>query len=129
MFSASLQKLTGAGSDRTAWQKLFTAVRKSGYRAGEKVVVKLNCDADGGKPWGNRGYPSPQAVYTLVRELVEEAGVPGKCIVLTDPSRMVGNNIYNKIRSNPKPDFSSPGATRGSWKKPGLSRRWCGKTG
>jgi len=40
-----------------------------------------------------------------VRQLIEVAGVPGSAILLTDPSRTVGDNIYNKVRSNPAADY------------------------
>jgi hypothetical protein len=106
MFSKTLQTVTGATSDKQAWDKLFRFRNEAagrageGYRKGKKIVVKLNCNADEAlAPWSNKGYPSPHVVLTLVRELIEVAGVPGDAITLTDPSRWVGDNIYNKVRS------------------------------
>jgi hypothetical protein len=106
MFSRSLQALTGAPSDRQAWDGLFRYYNKTagrgdhGYQKGEKVLVKLNCNADEGTPWSNNGYPTPHVVYTLVRQLTEVAGVPADRIILSDPSRNIGNPIYSKVRSN-----------------------------
>ncbi len=112
MFSQTLQNLSGTKSDNEAWNSFFRNFNRTGgrgergYRTGEKIVIKLNCNADGkGVPWGNAGYPSPQVVYAMVRELIEVAGVPGSCITLTDPSRYINDILYAKIRSNPKPDF------------------------
>jgi hypothetical protein len=111
MFSNSLQSLTGAESDRQAWDNLFRHHNRSagrgdrGYQSGERVIIKLNCNADSGKAWDNRGYPTPIVVAAMVRQLVEVAGVPGSAILLSDPSRNVGDNLYDKIRANPGADY------------------------
>jgi hypothetical protein len=112
MFSQTLQNLSGTKSDAEAWDSFFRNFNQTGgrgergYQTGEKIVIKLNCNADSkGTLWGNAGYPSPQGVYAMVRELIEVAGVPGSCITLTDPSRYINDILYAKIRSNPKPDF------------------------
>jgi hypothetical protein len=113
MLSKSLQSLTGASTDADAWNKLFRSYNKTsgraddrGYQKGEKIVIKLNLNADQtGNEWGEAGYPSPQGVYAMVRQLIEVAGVPGSCITLADPSRIVNEILYAKIRSNPAPDY------------------------
>jgi hypothetical protein len=71
--------------------------------------VKLNCNAENAKPWANRGYPSPEGVNALVKQLVETVGVPGKCILLSDPSRMVGDRIYARVRSNTGAEYQQVG--------------------
>jgi len=113
MFSQAIQKLTATRSDADAWDALFRYHNKAngkgerGYQKNETITVKLNCNTDRrpGNPWGKKGYPSPHMVYTLVTQLIEQAGVPGAHITLTDPSRHIGDPIYHKIRSNPKPDY------------------------
>lgn len=113
MFSQALQKLTGATSDADAWDALFRYHNKAngkgdrGYQKNEKITIKLNCNTDrkAGAQWGKKGYPSPHMVYTLITQLIEQAGVPGANITLTDPSRHIGDPIYNKVRSNPKTDY------------------------
>ena len=113
MFSASLKELTGAKTDAAAWKKLFTYHNskngrgKKGYKPGEKIVIKANCNAIGSQTvkWSDRGYPSPQVVNTLVKQLIMVAGVEGSDIIITDPSRYIGEYIYNMIRSNPSPEF------------------------
>jgi len=111
MISRNLQELTGANSDKSAWDRLFRWHNQAagrgnqGYKAGERIVVKLNCNADEGKPWNNRGYPSPQVVAALVRQMVEVAGVPGNAVLLSDPSRAIGANIYREVRALPGAEY------------------------
>jgi uncharacterized protein (DUF362 family) len=112
MFSASLQRLTETQSDPAAWEKLFRYFNRTsgrgdrGYQKGEELVIKLNCNADSkGEPWTDRGYPNPQVVYVMVRQLIEVAGVPGECITLADPSRCLNDILYNRVRINPRGDY------------------------
>ncbi len=113
MLSQSLQKLTGKSSDQDAWEALFRNHNQTngkgdrGYRPNETITIKLNCNTDGepGKRGEKKGHASTQVVYALVTQLIEHAGVPGANITLTDPSRHVGEPIYDKIRSNPKTDY------------------------
>ncbi len=112
MFSQSIQSLTGAKADAAAWEKLFQNFNAThdraerGYQKGEKVVLKINANADGKPgPWGDCGHPSPQALYAMVRQLIEVAGVPGDCITITDPSRMIKDEMISKIRANTGAEF------------------------
>ena len=113
MLSKTLRSLTEAKSDGEAWEKLFRSHNAAfqrgnhGYLKNEKIVIKVNCNADS-KPdveWASKGYPSPHFVYAVVQQLIEVAGVPGANIVITDPSRLIGKPIYTKIRSNPGSDY------------------------
>jgi hypothetical protein len=76
-----------------------------GYQPGEKIVIKINSNQDWGQTWDNGGFHSPHLVYSLVSQLINVVGVAGSDITIADPSRYVGDPIYNKIRSNPGPDF------------------------
>jgi hypothetical protein len=113
MLSNSIKSLTGAKTDAEAWKKLFifhnkkNGRGKNGYKKGEKIVIKMNCNAIGNlsPKWGNMGYPSPQMINALVKQLIEVAQVQGSDIIITDPSRYIGEFIYNIIRSNPSPEF------------------------
>ena len=114
MMSQGLQSLTGRKSDKQAWQALFQyfhqsrGLGKAGYRAGEKVAIKLNKNQDRLDAWrSGQGMPSPHVVYALVRQLVEVAGVSGRDIILYDASRYIGDPIYNKIRANSDPNFQA----------------------
>ena len=58
MMSRSLQGLTGQKSDRQAWDGLFRHFNQThglgnvGYRPGEKIAIKLNCNQDRSPVWG-----------------------------------------------------------------------------
>jgi len=114
MISKSIQSLTGQSSDSQAWDALFKYFNKSkglgevGYCKPEKIAIKLNMNQDRRASWTpDIGNPSPHVVYSLVEQLINKAGVPGSAITLFDATRSIGDPIYNKIRSNPSPDFQS----------------------
>jgi hypothetical protein len=122
MVSSAVRTLAGASSDSAAWDALFRHFNKTrgfgdpstgsgqaaGYRKGEKIAIKINANQDRGGRWRpDGGYPSPQVVYSLVHQLVTAAGVPGSAITIYDASRYIGDPIYNKIRSNPDPNFQN----------------------
>jgi len=115
MLSSTLQGFSGKKSDKAAWEMLFKYNNKNkglgnkGYSKGEKIIVKLNMNPtkDSTSKWTNQGYPSPHMVYALITQLIEVAGVSGKDIILTDPSRFIGKEIVNKIRANPSSEFQN----------------------
>jgi hypothetical protein len=114
MVSSAITGLTGQSSDARAWDALFRYFNKTrglgdtSYQKPEKVALKVNMNQDGGgdlKP--DAGIPSPQVVYALVHQLIQAAGVPGSAITVYDASRYIGDPIYQKIRSDPDPDFQA----------------------
>jgi hypothetical protein len=115
MFSKTIQSLTATTDDRQAWQSLFRYQNQTngrgekGYQKGEKIVIKINCNAVTkiDSEWKNQGYPSPHMLYALIEQLIEVAGVSGSDIIVSDPSRFITSPIYNKIRSNPSPQFQA----------------------
>ena len=114
MVSGSLQFLTGEKDNRQGWNQLFKYFNHAhklsggGYRPGERIAVKLNCNQDRPGAWRRAaGMPSPQVVYSLVNQLITVAGVPGKDITLFDASRYIGDPIYDRIRANPDPNFQA----------------------
>lgn len=115
MISETLRNITGEKSDKKAWQKLFeynnaqNGLGNRGYKTGEKVVIKLNMNAIGkmDAEWSDRGYPSPQMLNSLVKQLVNVAGVPGENIIISDPSRYINGLLVDKIRTNMSKEFSN----------------------
>jgi hypothetical protein len=114
MISGSIQQLTGQSSDSLAWDALFKYFNKikgskdTGYKEGEKIVIKINMNQERGRGWApNVGLPSPQVIYALSDQLINNAHVSGSNITIYDASRSIGDPIYNKIRSNPSHDFQS----------------------
>lgn len=120
MMSEALRSLAGAKTDKEAWEAIFRHFNRThgagntGYRKGEKIAIKINSNQDRSPEWGKgarplNGLPSPHAVYALVSQLVNEAGVPGEDIVLYEAAqgRNIGEPIYRKIRGNPNPEFQA----------------------
>ncbi len=122
MMSNLVRSLTGRKDERQAWDALFrnfNETRKqggSGYRPGERIAIKINCNQDRSPEWGVaggraalNGLPSPHAVVALVTELIEMAGVRGEDILLYDATGMrnVGQPIYTRIQSNSNPQFQA----------------------
>ena len=114
MISKAIRGLTVRSSDSEAWDALFNYFNKNkgmgeaGYNKPEKIAIKLNMNQDRRADWTpDIGNPSPHVVYSLVKQLINNAGVPGAAITLYDATRSIGDPIYNKIRSNPSPEFQS----------------------
>jgi len=117
MMSATLQNLAGKKSDKEAWDALFSWHNRvngngdHGYQKGEKIVIKLNMNANGKLTdrWSDKGYPSPHMLNSLLHQLIDVVGVAGEDIVLTDPSRYLGSPIVDKVRGNASPEFAKIG--------------------
>jgi parallel beta-helix repeat protein len=114
MVSKTLQKLTGQTTDLNAWEALFRHFNQTtgrgdvGFQRGDTVVVKINMNQDNGSTWTRgQGHPSPHAIYSLLKQLINIAGIPGSAITIYDASRYIGDPIFDKIRSNPAPDFQN----------------------
>ena len=109
MLSRSLRSMTGASSDPASWNALFTYFNQKhgkgsiGYAAGEKIAVKININNSttsgaAGNP-GNMSLASPQAVLSVLRQLVNKAGVPDSNITIYDLIRYIPDPIYTKCRT------------------------------
>jgi uncharacterized protein (DUF362 family) len=128
MTSRLLQDLTGRKNEKQAWDALFRSFNSthksgnSGYRPGETIAIKVNCNQDRSPEWGTslsagggparstvNGLPSPHAVVALVTELIEMGGVRGEDILLYDATgtRNVGEPIRTRIRANSNPQFQA----------------------
>ena len=114
MVSKTIQTLTAEPSDGQAWNALFRHFNQTrglgdvGYRPTEKIAIKINMNQEnssGGSWSADMGTPSPHVIYSLLKQFVNVAGVPGSAITIYDASRYIGNPIYNKIRSDP--DFQN----------------------
>ena len=114
MVSGALRSLTGGETDKQAWDALFrhfNQTRKlgnTGYRPGEKVAIKINSNQDRSPQWATgRGMPSPHVVQTVLAQLISVVGVRGEDITIYDASRFIGDPLYDKVRSNPDPNFQA----------------------
>ena len=127
MVSGSIRNLCSQQTDEEAWDALFKHFNKlriyeqgpvsgdtpeAGYKAGEKIAIKVNCNQDRSAQWDDgrrpeKGLPSPQVIYALISQLINNAGVPGKDITIYEVThdRNIGDPIYKKIRANPDSNF------------------------
>ena len=122
MTSRLIRNLTGK-DDKPAWDALFRNFNEThkqgsaGYRPGERIAIKINCNQDRSPEWGAagvgapgrgpawispNGLPSPHAVVALVTQLIEKGGVRGQDILIYDSTgtRNVGQPILARIRAN-----------------------------
>jgi hypothetical protein len=104
MMSRSLRALTGASTDAAAWKALFRYYNrthgrgKTGYRTGERIALKINLNNNTSyDDTDNQLDASPQAVLSMVRQLVYNAGIPQNKITIYDAVRPIPDRIYNKI--------------------------------
>jgi uncharacterized protein (DUF362 family) len=112
MVSTAVQGVGGKKSDKASWDAIFKHFNKTkgfgnaGYKHGEKIAIKCNMNNDRSNtaPWpSGRGMPSPQVVHALLRQLVQQAGVPGEDITFFDATdgRFISDPIYKRIMSDP----------------------------
>jgi len=105
LFCETLTNLTGNKNEKKAWDELFHFFNKTkrnskdGYKAGEKITVKVNLNNTHSHENTNEINANPQLVLSLIRSLVNEAGVAPENITVTDPSRFVTNNIFDKCHT------------------------------
>lgn len=106
MLSKSICKLSGKSSDAEAWDAIFNYFNEKhgkgniGYQPGEKIAIKINMNQSGGpgSP-NNKSFTSPQVVLSLVRQLVQQAGVQAKDITFFDSNRYIPDVIYTKCKN------------------------------
>lgn len=119
--------LTGEAGVSNAWQALFKfhnqkkAGRDSSYIPGEKIFIKINATSilqgDGGQPWHTWeptaltkykpnwwAHPdvvetTPQIVLSVLRQLIDEAGVRQQDIYIGDPMKNVYKHLFDYWKS------------------------------
>ena len=105
LFSQTLFSLTNTKNEKKSWDALFRFFNKTnkkgdiGYKSGEKVSIKINQNNTDSHENTNEINANPQLILSLLKSLVNEAGIPQENITLTDPSRFITNNIYDKCHS------------------------------
>jgi hypothetical protein len=128
MTSWSLQRLTGRRNDKQAWDALFRHFNQThgfgnaGYRRGEKIAIKINCNQDRSPQWGGapaaggrpgrgpqNGLPSPHVVLALLAQLINDARVPGEDIVVYEVARgrNIGQPIFTRARAYSDRNFQA----------------------
>jgi hypothetical protein len=112
MMSKAVLNLAGEKSEQKAWELIFKNFNdthefgNNNYKAGEKIAIKVNFNNDRSntQPWpSGRGMPTPQLLQAFLRQLVQNAGVPGEDITVFDAtdSRFISDPVYNRIMADP----------------------------
>jgi hypothetical protein len=112
MFSDGIKSLTDKESDAEAWDAIFRYFNQNhdkgdiGYTDTETIFIKINAVTAWGGAWpdgevksnDNIEYDtSPQAILTLLKQLVNMAGVPQEKIFIGDPIADIYNHIYDYL--------------------------------
>ena len=104
MVSLLIQQVTGANTDHEAWKAIFNyygqrygKMKERVYRAGEIVAVKVNLNNSKPTVPTNLVNVSPQVALAVVRQLVHQAGVAPRDIVVYDAQRDIYPGLLNKI--------------------------------
>ncbi|GFZ33959.1 hypothetical protein CSC2_44850 [Clostridium zeae] len=103
MVSTSIQGLTKTSNDTDSWDAIFKYFNQNhekgtiGYKSGEKIAIKINCNntRDSHTQEVNNINPSPQLILSVLRQLINKAGVPQENIIIYDASRYITDNIFN----------------------------------
>ncbi len=105
LLAQTLFSLTGMQKEKDSWDALFRFFNKTkrtldaGYKPGEKVTIKINQNNTSSHEDNNNINANPQLILSLLKSLVNEAGIPQEDITVTDPSRFITNNIYDKCHT------------------------------
>ncbi len=111
MLSEGILNLTGKNTHAEAWDAIFKHYNSNhdkgdvGYVDGETIFIKVNAVTawSGAMPDGNMTSripvefdTSPQAILALLRQLINDAGVPQQNIYIGDPIADLWNTIVDK---------------------------------
>jgi hypothetical protein len=105
MLFESLTTLTEQNNEKKAWNVLFRYFnsnhkgRDHSYKKGEKIAVKINENNTYSHEDSQEINASPQLVLSLLRSLVNEAGIPQQNITVFDASRFITDNVFNKCHA------------------------------
>lgn len=105
LLTQTLFSLTGIQKEKDSWDALFRFFNKTkrnihaGHKWGEKVAIKINQNNTSAHQSNNEINANPQLILSLLKSLVNEAGIPQEDITVTDPSRFITDNIYDKCHA------------------------------
>lgn len=104
MVSSAILSLADSKDEKEAWDKLFRSFNKEkgrgdlGYQPGQKIAIKINQNNSNKQTNNNNINTSPQLMYAVVKQLIEKAGVEPDKITVFDNSRVITNNIVDKLK-------------------------------
>jgi hypothetical protein len=105
LIARALTSLTGESDEAKAWNALFLYFNEkhgkgnAPYKRGEKIAIKINQNNTYSHDESEEINATPQMTLSLLRSLINKAGIPQESIALIEPSRHLTNFIYNKCVS------------------------------
>jgi hypothetical protein len=105
MVSSAIKNLSGKVDDTASWDTLFKNFNQRngkpniGYQPGEKIAIKINQNNTTSHASNNQINASPQLILSLLKSLVNTAGVSQGNITVFDSSRFITDNIYTKCHA------------------------------
>ncbi len=106
MVSSAIKNLAGQSNEAKAWDEIFKNFnqRKNrgsmGYKSGEKIAIKINANNTTTSHANNNEInASPQVILSLLKSLINSAGVKQSDITVFDSSRYITDNIYTKCHA------------------------------
>ena len=105
MLATTLTKLTGKRIEENAWEAIFKhyntncrGLKNRGYKEGEVIGLKINLNnCEGPNKIDNYSDASPQFVLAMVRQLVHQAHVSPKDIIIYDVRRFIPSYLLTKV--------------------------------
>ncbi len=101
MIRQAIVSLSGKKNARQAWNALFKYFNSThnrgnlGYKAGEKIAIKLNMNNSFGYADNEQLNSSPYVTLALLRSMINDGGVRPEDITVCEPSRYLTDQLYN----------------------------------
>lgn len=105
LFSQTLFSLTNIKNEKKSWDALFRYFNKTkhntdnGYQTGQKIAIKVNLNNTYSQESNNEINANPTLILSLLKSLINDAGISQENITVTDPSRFMTNNVFDKLHS------------------------------
>lgn len=103
MLVKGLMDISGATNSKIAWDSIFHYFNRThgkgniGYKAGEKIVIKINLNGAGNGPQNIN--TSPQICYSVLNELINTVGVAEGDISIGDPNINFTDETWDKCHT------------------------------
>jgi uncharacterized protein (DUF362 family) len=105
LLKQTLIGLTETKNETQSWDALFSHFNETkrkqntGYKSGEKIAIKINDNNTSGHKSNNEINANPHLILSLLKSLVNEAKIAQENITVTDPSRFITDNIFEKCHA------------------------------
>jgi len=108
MFSQALRNLTDTNNCNGVWEQIFRYFNRvhdngdRGYQQGESISIKLNLANNQNEPYDNLDNDfdaNPYVVIALLKQLINNAGIPEDFITIFDASTVMQDWFYNLVAS------------------------------